>query len=222
MNRYFSGEILRRIESAGIMAVLVFDDAGRAAATARALVEGGVDVMELALRTPASFEALANIRREVPEMLAGVGTVLAPEQIRQAMEAGARFGVAPGFQDRVVGEALAQKFPFAPGVLTPSDLERALSFGCRTLKLFPAENIGGVPYLKSLYAPYAHLGVRFIPLGGVTPGNMGLYLREESVLAVGGSWLAPKRAISAGDLDFLRRSAHDARRKVTDVRAKKG
>ena len=196
MNSQFDAETLACIERCGVIAVLVIDDAARAVPLARALIAGGVDVMELTLRTPSAVDALRRIRAEVPDMLAGIGTILTPEQVRTVAEAGAAFGVSPGVNRRVIEEAKRIGLPFAPGIVTPSDVEAALELGCRELKFFPAETSGGIDYLKSMAAPYTHLGVRFVPLGGVSTKNLAAYLAEPIVLAVGGSWLAPRELIA--------------------------
>ena len=135
-------ELVRRIERCGVIAVLVVDEIRHAVPLARALTEGGVDVMELTLRTPVAVDALRAIKAEVPEMLAGIGTVLSVEQVHAAAEAGAGFAVAPGTNPRVVREAQNVGLPFAPGIATPTDLESALELGCREVKYFPAEPSG--------------------------------------------------------------------------------
>ncbi|MCX7819091.1 MAG: bifunctional 4-hydroxy-2-oxoglutarate aldolase/2-dehydro-3-deoxy-phosphogluconate aldolase [Kiritimatiellae bacterium] len=185
---------------------------------ARALMEGGVGAMELTLRTPAALDALRRIRAEVPEMLAGVGTILTPDQVEAARSAGAAFGVSPGTNPRVLEAAARSGLPFAPGVATPSDIERALEHGCQVLKLFPAEPLGGIAYLRAIAAPYQHLGVRFVPLGGLTQGNVAQWLAEPLVLAVGGSWLAPRDAIRNGDWAAIRALAEAARTAVVQTR----
>jgi 2-dehydro-3-deoxyphosphogluconate aldolase/(4S)-4-hydroxy-2-oxoglutarate aldolase len=195
----FPASVRSRLRSAGLVAVLVVDEVDKAVPLARALVGAGVDMMELALRTPASLQALERIVREVPEMLAGVGTVLRPEQVIEAKDRGAAFIVTPGTNRAVIEAAVARGVPIAPGIAVPSDIETALEYGCRLLKLFPAEPQGGVPYLRSIQAPYAHLGVEYIPLGGVSEANCRTWLSEPSVIAVGGSWIAPRERIAAGD-----------------------
>jgi 2-dehydro-3-deoxyphosphogluconate aldolase / (4S)-4-hydroxy-2-oxoglutarate aldolase len=214
----FPAEILQRIQRCGVVAVLVIDDAQRAVPLAQALLDGGIDVMELTLRTPAALDALAAIRREVPEMLPGIGTILTPEQVAQVRAAGAAFGVAPGMNRRVVEAARAASLPVAPGIATPSELELAIELGCAEVKLFPAESLGGLEYLRSIAAPYAHLGVRFFPLGGLKLENIGPYLADPLVLAVGGSWLAPRNLIQAGDWLAIRELARCAREAVGDRR----
>lgn len=205
-----SAEVWKRVEDLGLVAVLVLDRVEAAQPLAEALLEGGVGAMELTLRTPQALEALRVIRQRVPRMLAGVGTILTPEQVQQVVEAGGAFGVAPGLNPRVVAEAARLGLPFAPGVCTPSEVEQGLELGCKVLKLFPAELSGGLKYLQAIAAPYAHLGVKFLPLGGVTEENLGAYLREPHVAAVGGTWLAPRPAITGGQWASITEAARRA------------
>ena len=199
MSQAFDPELATRIESFGVIAVLVVDRADDAIPLAKALLDGGVGVMELTLRTPAALEALRKIRAAVPEMIAGVGTILTPAQVQEAKEAGASFGVAPGTNGKVLAAARAAGLPFAPGIATPSDIESALEHGCRLLKFFPSEPSGGLSFLKNIAAPYAHLGLKYIPLGGVNEKNLPVYLGEPIVGAIGGSWLAPRELINSAD-----------------------
>ncbi|MCP4784255.1 MAG: bifunctional 4-hydroxy-2-oxoglutarate aldolase/2-dehydro-3-deoxy-phosphogluconate aldolase [Fuerstiella sp.] len=208
----------QRIERTGVISVLIIDDAAHAVPLARALLAGGVDAMELTLRTDAAIDSLKQIREHVPEMLAGIGTVLTIDQVDQVVEAGAHFAVSPGLNPDVVERAQELNLPFAPGVMTPSEIEVALELDCRELKFFPAEPSGGQKMLDSIRAPYAHLGIRFIPLGGVNAGNMESWLRNPGVLAVGGSWLTPKNVINAKDWDEVTRLATQARAIVDRVR----
>ncbi len=214
MDSQFNHEILQRIERCGVVAVLVIDNFRDATSVGRALLAGGVDAMEITLRTPVALDALRAIRDEFPEMLAGVGTILTTDQVEQVAAAGAAFGVAPGTNPRVIRAAQDAGLPFAPGIVTPSDVEMALELGCRELKFFPAEASGGVRYLKSLAAPYLHLGVRFVPLGGVSAANAGTYLAEPSILAVGGSWLASRQLIQRQDWSSITENAQQAARIV--------
>ena len=186
-----------RFRSTGIVSVIVVDDADRAVRLAKALLDGGVDIMELTLRTSQALKCLAAIAKKVPEMLAGAGTILFPEQVDQVVAAGAAFGVAPGVNSAVIRRADELNLPFAPGVATPTDIDIAVQAGCRILKFFPAEPSGGLNMLASIKAPYAHLGLQYIPLGGVTANNLPEWLSDPDVLAVGGSWLAKKEAIDA-------------------------
>ena len=218
MNVFFDPALHARLHRTGVVAVLVLDDAANAVPLARALLAGGVDCMELTLRTPVALEALDRICRDVPEMLAGVGTVLTPEQVRDVKAAGGAFGVAPGMNPAVVREATQVGLPFAPGVCTPSEIEAALELGCRVLKLFPAEPSGGLAYLRSIAAPYAHLGVQYIPLGGLNAANAESYLREPDVLALGGSWVAPRDLIRRQDWSAVTANAAEAAAIVRRVR----
>jgi 2-dehydro-3-deoxyphosphogluconate aldolase/(4S)-4-hydroxy-2-oxoglutarate aldolase len=209
-------EVFGKLSRACIVAVTVVDRPEDAVPLAEALMEGGVTAMELTLRTPAALEALRLLRRDAPQMLTGVGTVLTPEQALQVLEHGAEFGVAPGMNPRVVEAALNAGLPFAPGVCTPSDIERALEFDRKLLKLFPAEPSGGLTYLKTVAAPYAHLGVRYIPLGGLSQNNLADYLREPAVGGIGGSWIAPRDAILSGNWAGITAAARNAIR-VRDI-----
>ena len=202
--------VIDRIRRSGVIAVLTLDDAHLAVPLARALLAGGITAMELTLRTPAALEALRAVVAEVPELLAGAGTVLNPSQVHEVAAAGAAFGVAPGTNPRVVEAARKEGLFFMPGVATPSDIELAVEFGCRALKFFPAEPCGGLSYLKSMAAPYAHLGLHFVPLGGISTANVRGYLQDPLILAVGGSWLAPRERIAARDWPGITQIAREA------------
>ncbi len=195
----FDAELAGRIASCGNIAVVVLDDPEKADPLADALLEGGVNVMELTLRTPAALEALEKVASKRPEMIVGAGTVLTCDQLRRAREAGAAFAVAPGFNRNIVQAARDMKFSFAPGVMTPSEIEGAVEMGCKLLKFFPAGVIGGLKAIKTLVAPYNHLGLRYIPLGGLTPETTAEYLSCPLIAACGGSWIAPSKLISSGD-----------------------
>jgi 2-dehydro-3-deoxyphosphogluconate aldolase/(4S)-4-hydroxy-2-oxoglutarate aldolase len=158
------------------------------------------------------------MQRAVPELCVGAGTVLTAEQVRDVKESGAAFAVAPGCSEPVIVAALQAGLPFAPGVATPSDIERALALGCRILKLFPAEPLGGLTYLRAAAAPYAHLGLRFIPLGGLRQDNAAQYAKEPLVLALGGSWIAPPDAIRSGDFKGIAQRARAAVQAVAEAR----
>jgi 2-dehydro-3-deoxyphosphogluconate aldolase/(4S)-4-hydroxy-2-oxoglutarate aldolase len=218
MKSQLPDELLERLSTCGVIAVLVVDEAKSALPLARALLDGGIDAMELTLRTPAAIEAVHTVCRDVPEMLAGIGTILQPDQVRQVAEAGAAFGVAPGLNPQVVRAAQEAGLPFAPGIATPSELEGALELGCRDVKFFPAEPSGGLAYLKSIAAPYAHLGCKFIPLGGLTQENIATYLAAPLVLAVGGSWVATRDLIRDEAWSTIRERASAARAIVDQVR----
>lgn len=220
MKSRFDVGLLQSIEQCGVIAVLVIDHLEHAVPVAKALMDGGVSVMELTLRTPVALDALREIRQHVPEMIAGIGTILDVSQVDAVRAAGAAFGVAPGCNPRVIHRAREVGLPFAPGVITPTDVELALELGCRELKFFPAETSGGLPYLDSMAAPFTHLGTRFIPLGGINRDNLASYIASPTVLAVGGSWLAPRGVIAKGVWQQIRESAQDAREIVDRVHAR--
>jgi 2-dehydro-3-deoxyphosphogluconate aldolase/(4S)-4-hydroxy-2-oxoglutarate aldolase len=215
----FDARLAERIREAANIAVLVIEDADKAAPLAEALLAGGVTVMELTLRTPAALRALERVAGRVPGMLVGAGTVLSPEQVRQARDAGAAFAVAPGLNPRVVRAAAEAKLSFAPGVMTPSEIEQAVELDCVLLKFFPAETAGGLAALKVLAAPYQHLGLRFIPLGGLKPDNTKAYLQSPLIAACGGSWLCTREQIAAGDWAAVRANAELATRLAREARA---
>jgi 2-dehydro-3-deoxyphosphogluconate aldolase/(4S)-4-hydroxy-2-oxoglutarate aldolase len=210
--------LTRHLQKTGVIAVLMIDRVEDAVPMARALLAGGVNGIELTLRTAAALDCVRTIRAEVPEMTVGVGTILTPQQANDAKDAGASFGVAPGMNPRVVAEAKRIGLPFAPGVCTPTDIELAIEAGCKLLKFFPSEPCGGLAYLRTISAPFMHLGVQFIPLGGVGPANAAQYLKEPSVLALGGSWLAPKDLIAKGGWAAITKLAREASDIVKQVR----
>lgn len=218
MNAPFPAELQKSVEASGIVAVLVIDDARHAVPVARALLRGGITTIELTLRTASAVDGLRAIRQEVPDMLAGVGTVIHPRQIPEIVAAGAAFAVAPGCNRRVIEAAAAAGLPFAPGISTASDIEAALETDCRLLKFFPAEPSGGLSYLASLAAPYTHLGLRYIPLGGLNVKNARSYLESPLVGALGGSWLAPRDLIAAEKWDDIAANARAASDLVRTVR----
>lgn len=207
-----------RIQKSGVVATIIIEDPDAAVPLANALCDGGVDCIELTLRTEGALEALRRMAGEVPRALVGAGTVLTPGQVHACVEAGARFGVAPGTNPRVIQEAQRAGWSFAPGVCTPSDVERALELGCTLLKFFPCEPCGGLSYLRSIAAPFTHLGVQFIPLGGIDEHNAASYLGEPLVPAIGGSWIAPKTLIQQGSWDAIASRARAIRELIDRTR----
>lgn len=221
MGRISTNDLHKRLHSSGVIAVLIIDDANDAVPLARALHAGGVDCIELTLRTDSAIESVRRIAAEVPEVVVGVGTILTPQQADAAKDAGADFGVAPGTNPRVIQRAIEIGLPFSPGVCTPTDIEMALELGCRVLKFFPSEPSGGLSYLKSAAAPYMHLGVKYIPLGGVSGKNAEEYLRDPNVMALGGSWLGPRDLIQKRDWAAITKLASEATEIVKRVRGTK-
>jgi len=205
-------EIQDEIAKEGIIAVLEIEFESNAVPLAKALLDGGITVIELALRTKAAFPSISLIAKEFPQMYIGIGTIIELGQAAMVKkEPSVRFGVSPGINPEIVKEAIAVDLPFAPGIATPSELEQAISLGCRVVKLFPAEGMGGLPYLKSINGPYNHLGVKYIPLGGVTVNNLADYAQFSPVLAIGGSWIAPKDLINAQNWAEITRRAREAK-----------
>jgi len=196
MNEIFSNSIRKQVTAGGVIAVLTLNKKEDISPTIESLLTGGISVIELTLRTPIAIEAINIITKDYPEILCGVGTILTPEQVVSAKEAGADFGVAPGLNRKVLESALKENFSFAPGISTASDIESALEYGCKMLKFFPAESMGGFPYLKHLNGPYMHLGLSYIPLGGINETNLVSYARESIIAGVGGSWIASQQLIA--------------------------
>lgn len=186
-----------------IVPVVSIKEVQDAVPLAEALLAGGLDVLEITFRTPAAEAAVRSIAKEFPRMRLGAGTLLEPKQLTQAQEAGAQFGVAPGLNRRVIEASQRIGFPFIPGVMTPSEVERGLSLGCKLLKFFPANLAGGIPMLQALAGPYGHTGLQFIVLGGVTPQNMREILDLSIVVAVGGSWVVDPKLIAAKDWNAI-------------------
>lgn len=202
--------VFRRLGECGLVSVVMIDSSAHAVPLARALLAGGISAMELTLRSETALESLRRIVAEVPGMMVGAGTILSREQVGEVLAAGADFGVAPGTNKKVLQAARDQGLPFAPGVATPSDIESALDFDFRVLKFFPAEAMGGLQYLGNVASPYRHLGLRYIPLGGVDPGNLASYASSPDVLAVGGSWLAPRNLVEKEDWAGIEQLARHA------------
>lgn len=197
---------------APIIPVLVLDDAASAPALARALVAGGLPALEVTLRTPAALAAIRAMA-DVAGGIVGAGTLLTPSDIRAAKDAGAIFGVSPGATPRLVAAAVEIGLPLLPGAATASEVMALWEQGYDMLKFFPAEAAGGAPALKSIGAPIPQVG--FCPTGGITPDNAASYLALPNVICAGGSWVAPKDKIAAGDwagITALARQAASLRR----------
>jgi len=180
-----------------VIPVIVVQRVHDAVPLARALVAGGVRVLEVTLRTPVAFDAVRAIAAEVEGAIVGVGTITRPAEFERAAACGARFGVSPGVTDELVTAARAAAMPWLPGVMTPSDVMRAASAGLAQLKLFPAQQAGGIGMLKALHGPFPD--VTFCPTGGVTADTASAFLALPNVACVGGSWLTPADAMAAGD-----------------------
>lgn len=192
------GNPIDLIAGLGVVPVIAIERASDAVALADALLEGGLPVAEITFRTAAAADVLAAIRDNRPELCIGAGTVLDTDSLDRAIAAGARFGLAPGFDETIVAAAKKAGLPFCPGVMTPSDLSAAARSGVRLAKFFPAGAAGGPTFLDAIAAPFAHLGLRFIPTGGVSEATIGDWLKLRSVVAVGGTWIARTDDIREG------------------------
>jgi 2-dehydro-3-deoxyphosphogluconate aldolase/(4S)-4-hydroxy-2-oxoglutarate aldolase len=201
-------DVVEALGRVRVVAVTTVDDATQAEATARALLGGGLTCMEIAFRSSAAAEAIERVSR-VDGVLVGAGTVLSAVQAEAAKNAGARFAVAPGTSDEVVTACRELDLPIFPGVATPSEIERARALGLRTLKVFPAAQLGGPSFLRAVTATYPD--VRYLPTGGISAENVREYLAVESVLAVGGSWLVKPELLRAGRFDEVERLAREAK-----------
>ena len=200
--------VLEKLGEIGIVPVITIDDAEKAVPLAKALAAGGIPCAELTLRTAQGEEAIRRIAAGVPDMLVGAGTVLTTEQVDRAIGAGARFIVSPGFNPKVVAYCLQKGIPVTPGCANPSDIEQALELGLDVVKFFPAEQAGGLDYIKAISAPYPAL--KFIPTGGINAGNIAQYIAFEKVLACGGSWMAAADLINAGQFEKITALSREA------------
>jgi 2-dehydro-3-deoxyphosphogluconate aldolase/(4S)-4-hydroxy-2-oxoglutarate aldolase len=182
-------EFTENLKAVRIVPVIVIKDLGHALPLAEALVEGGLNVLEITLRTPVALEAIRTISASVKGVIVGAGTVINAEQFVQATSAGAKFVVSPGLTEEVVRASRDHLVPILPGVATASEIMLGLSLGLKTFKFFPAENVGGAPAIKALGGPFPQ--VSFCPTGGVNAKNLGSYLSLPNVIAAGGSWMVP-------------------------------
>jgi 2-dehydro-3-deoxyphosphogluconate aldolase/(4S)-4-hydroxy-2-oxoglutarate aldolase len=186
-----------------LICVAVIDDADDAVPLAEALVAGGLRIIEVTFRTADAAECIRRIRHGVPQIAVGAGTLLTVDNLKQAMDAGAQFGVSPGLSEAVSAAAQASKLPLFPGVITPSEIMRALELGWKRLKFFPSETFGGVNALKALAGPFGHTGVKFIPTGGITAATLSNYLAVPQVAAIGGSWMAERKLVAEKSWDKI-------------------
>lgn len=203
-------EIIDRLSNAGVVPVVVIENAADAVPTAKALLAGGVDVMEITFRTAAAKDSIAAVAKECPSMVVGAGTVLNLQQCKAAVEAGAKFIVSPGYCDEVVAWCVENKVAVTPGCVTPTEIMQAIARGLKVVKFFPANVYGGLTAMKSLSGPFG--GIKFIPTGGVNAKNLGEYIEAPFIHAVGGSWMCTKADISAHNFDKITTLCKEARR----------
>ena len=204
------------LEKTPVVPVVVIDDADRAVPVARALVAGGLPIIEVTMRTAAAADAIAAIAAEVPDAFGGAGTVLSAEHAKTIVAAGAKFIVSPGLHESVVSTAQDLSIPVIPGVATATEAQRAWNMGLRILKFFPAGQAGGAAMIKALASVFRD--VMFMPTGGVSTANLKDYLQLPAVLACGGSWLTPAKAIADGDYDQITALASEALKIAREVR----
>lgn len=196
MNEPARTRLMELFAMAPVIPVITIEEVRVAVPLVRALVAGGLRVVEITLRTPAAAEAARAIIAEVPEALVGIGTVLTPKDLDQAAKLGSAFAVSPGLSAELLDAAAAGALPFAPGVQTPSELMACIVRGFDLVKFFPAVPAGGLPALNALAGPFPQ--VRYCPTGGISDANAALWLAHPRVVAVGGSWVAPGADIEAG------------------------
>ena len=204
----------------GVVAVITINDIEDSNYVCEALINGGVKTIELTLRTRNAFSIMEHISKNFTDISVGAGTILSITQLKRSMQSGALFGVAPGFDLEVVKKSQELKFPFAPGICTPSDIQMAIKCGCTTLKFFPAEYSGGVKYLESIAAPYIQNKLKFIPLGGINIDNASKYLESELILAIGGSWIAKNSLIQNKDWKEIQNRATEIKNLIHGAKGK--
>lgn len=212
--------IFDTLGSYGVVPVIALDDAAQALPLADALIAGGLPVAEITFRTSAARDTIAAIAANRPDMIVGAGTVLDEAQADAAKEAGASFALSPGIDAEVLKHAAKIGLPFAPGIMTPSELQVALRHGCGMVKFFPATPAGGPNMLKNIAGPYVHTGIGFNPTGGVTLDTLADWLAVPQVRAVGGTWIATRGDIADGKWDQITAKAAAAVARVKDLRAK--
>ena len=192
---------VEQVAACGVVPVVVLDDAEQAVPTAKALLAGGINAMEITFRTAAAKASIAKVAKEVPEMIVGAGTVVSLEQLHDAVEAGAKFIVSPGTDPEVIAEANKLGVAMTPGVVTPSEILMGLKLGVKVFKFFPAETYGGLKTIKALCGPFPQ--IKFLPTGGINQSNAAEYYKNPKILAVGGSWMVTKDMVAAGDFDAI-------------------
>lgn len=209
-------EILEKLGQYGIVPVVVLNDSKDAEPLADTLCEGGLACAEVTFRTEAAAESIKIMSEKHPEMLVGAGTVLTVEQVDEAVAAGAKFIVSPGLNSEVVKYCLDKNIAITPGVVTPSEMEQAIELGLNIVKFFPAEPSGGLSMIKAVSAPYTML--KFMPTGGINPGNVKEYLKSDKIFACGGSWMVKGDLVDAGDFDKIKELTKEAADIVKEIR----
>lgn len=209
-------KVLEKLGQYGIVPVVVLNDSKDAEPLADALCEGGLACAEVTFRTEAAAESIKIMSEKHPEMLVGAGTVLTVEQVDEAVAAGAKFIVSPGLNPEVVKYCLDKNIAITPGVVTPSEMEQAIELGLNIVKFFPAEPSGGLSMIKAVSAPYTML--KFMPTGGINPGNVKEYLKSDKIFACGGSWMVKGDLVDAGNFDKIKELTKEAADIVKEIR----
>ncbi len=205
-------DVLKRLAQSGVVPVVVLEDAKDAVPTAKAMLAGGIDVMEITFRTAAAADSIKAVAQECPDVVVGAGTVVNLEQCKLAVECGAKFIVSPGYDEETVAWCCDNGIPVTPGCVTPTEIMMALKHGLKVLKFFPANVYGGLSAIKSLAGPFG--GVKFIPTGGVNAQNLAEFISSPYIHAVGGSWICPKADIAAGNFDKITALCKEARKSL--------
>ena len=209
-------DIAEMFQKLGVVPVVVLEDTKDAVPLAKALVEGGLPCAEVTFRTAAAGEAIRLMKEAHPEMLVGAGTVLTVDQVDRAVQAGAEFIVSPGFDPEIVDYCIKKKIPVLPGCITPSEAAQAVRRGLSVIKFFPAEQAGGLAFIKAMAAPYTSLS--FMPTGGINPENVKKYLEYDRIFACGGSWMVKGKLITEGRFDEIEKLTREAAEIVKDIR----
>lgn len=208
--------VSERMANTGLVPVVVIENAADAVPTAKAMMAGGIDILEITFRTAAAADAIKAVSEECPEALVGAGTVLTLEQCKKAVANGAKFIVAPGFDEEIVDWCIENNVPITPGCVTPTEISAAMKKGLKILKFFPANVYGGLNAMKSLHGPFGD--IKFIPTGGVNADNLGEFIKASFIHAVGGSWICPKTAISNHEFDKITALCQEARDTIDNAR----
>lgn len=212
-----SQSIFEKLSEYRVIPVISIESVDFALGLADALIEGRLPVAEITFRTDAAADVISLLADKRPELILGAGTVLNTENVQKAKDCGAAFAVAPGFNPDVVNKSGEIGLPFVPGVSNPTNIESALSLGCKTLKFFPAEASGGINYLNAIATPYKHTGVKFVPTGGVNADNLAGYLTNPFILACGGTWIAKKDDITDGNWGKIKSNCLEVAKIIKDL-----
>lgn len=208
--------IYEQFQQMGVVPVVVLEDVKDALPLAKALVEGGLPCAEVTFRTEAATESIRQMAEAYPEMLVGAGTVLTTEQVDEAVAAGAKFIVSPGFDPEIVDYCIEKDISVLPGCVTPSEVAQAVKRGLQVVKFFPAEQAGGIAMIKAMAAPYHTL--KFMPTGGINQDNLKDYLSFDKILCCGGSWMVKGNLIKAGAFDKICELTREAKKLADQIR----